>query len=143
MKRWVALAALAAAWPAAAVEFRSVSEPAVLYDAPSAKAKQLYIIHRRTPVEVVVAIEGWAKVRDADGALAWIEKRALSDQRTLLVRIDRAQIRAEADEKAPLVFEAERHVVLDFLEPGPAGWAKVRHRDGQQGYVRLTQIWGG
>ena len=33
-------------------------------------------------------------------------------------------------------------VVLELVEPGPAGWARVRHRDGQQGFVKATQVWG-
>jgi hypothetical protein len=31
---------------------------------------------------------------------------------------------------------------VEFIEAGPAGWAKVRHRDGAQGYVKASQIWG-
>ena len=25
---------------------------------------------------------------------------------------------------------------------GKGGWLRVRHRDGQAGYVRVTQVWG-
>ncbi|MDP3288775.1 MAG: SH3 domain-containing protein [Methyloversatilis sp.] len=50
-------------------------------------------------------------------------------------------VRAEDD--APLVFEAERRVLLEPLtEAAPAGWAKVKHRDGQSGFVRISQVWG-
>ncbi|HNH35986.1 MAG TPA: SH3 domain-containing protein [Rhodocyclaceae bacterium] len=128
--------------PACALDYKSVGEPAILYDAPSQKAQPLFVIARGTPVEVVVVIEGWLKVRDGGGDLAWIEKKHLADRRTVMVRGDRAQVRAQADEKAPLVFEAEKNVILDLLEPGPAGWARVRHRDGQEGYVRTPQVWG-
>ncbi|HEX9686982.1 MAG TPA: hypothetical protein VGA25_14145, partial [Burkholderiales bacterium] len=56
----VVMAAFAAA-PAAAAEFRSVAESAaVLYDAPSAKAKKLYVVNLGYPVEVVVVVEGWS-----------------------------------------------------------------------------------
>ncbi|MBL8487373.1 MAG: hypothetical protein JNK22_09825 [Rhodocyclaceae bacterium] len=142
-RRALLAAALAAvALPAAALDFKSVGEPAPLYDAPSQKAQPLFIVARGTPVEVVVTIEGWSKVRDAAGDLAWIERKRLADRRTVLVRGERAQVRAQADEKAALVFEAEKGVVLDLLEPGPAGWARVRHRDGQEGHVRAPQVWG-
>jgi hypothetical protein len=33
-------------------------------------------------------------------------------------------------------------VVLDLAEPPASAWIKVHHRDGQVGYVRLSQIWG-
>src|SRR3954463_9587813 len=63
---------------AAAVEFRSVGVPAtILYDAPSLKARRLYILNQSYPVEVVVTLEGWYKVRDASGGLALVGGRGL------------------------------------------------------------------
>jgi len=136
------LLVLLLAGPALALEYHSVAEAAVLYDAPSQKAKPLYAIARGTPVELVVAVEGWVKVRDQKGDLAWIEKRLLAEKRTVIVRADRAQVRTQADDKAPLVFDAEKDVVLDLVESAAAGWAKVKHRDGQQGFVKAAQVWG-
>jgi SH3-like domain-containing protein len=127
---------------ASAAEFRSVSEAGVLYDAPSAKGKRLFVIRRYTPVEVVVNLEGWSKVRDADGGLAWIERKNLVEKRTVQVTADRAEVRAEADAAAALVFSAEKKVALELISVGPAGWAKVRHRDGQEGFIRANQVWG-
>lgn len=129
--------------PAWALDYRSLLEPAVMYDAPSQKAVPLFVIARHTPVEVVVALEGWVKVRDAAGAIAWVEKRLLGEKRTVLITVPRAQVRAAAEKGAALVFEAEADVVLDLTDPHPvSGWAKVRHRDGQTGYIRVDQIWG-
>jgi SH3-like domain-containing protein len=125
-----------------ALDYRSVSEAAVLYDAPSQKAKPLFVIAPATPVEVIVSLDAWVKVRDMKGDLAWIERRQLADQHTLQVRTSGAQVRVEANDNAKLAFEAEADVVLELLEPGPVGWARVRHRDGPQGYVKATQIWG-
>jgi SH3-like domain-containing protein len=142
LRRTAGAVLLCLAWPAAALDYRSLAEPSVLYDAPSAKAQKLYVASRNTPVEVVVAVEAWVKVRTADGGLAWVERRLISDQRTVTVRVDRAQVRAQADDKSPLVFEAEKDVVLNLLDAGTAGWAKVQHRDGSSGYVAVKQIWG-
>ncbi len=143
MKRALALllASLAAqtAW---ALDYLSVAEASALYDAPSQKARPLFAIAAGTPVEAVVMLDAWVKVRDAKGDLAWIEKRNLSQKRTVIVRFDRAHVRAQADDKAPLAFEAEKDVVLEWVEPGPLGWVRVRHRDGQSGFVRASQVWG-
>ena len=126
-----------------AADFRSVAEnAAVLYDAPSAKAKKLYVIGRSYPVEVIVVVEGWIKVRDASGELAWIESRGLSERRTVMVKTPLADIRQAADDHAPLVFQAEQSVLLDLVELTGTGWARVTHRDGQSGYVKLSQVWG-
>ena len=64
------------------------------------RRKPLFAIARGTPVEVVVALDAWVKVRDAKGDLAWIEKRLLSEKRTVMVKADRAQVRVQPDDNA-------------------------------------------
>lgn len=131
---------------AAALDYRSVAETTVLYDAPSQKARPLFAIAAGTPVEAIVTLDTWVKVRDRQGDLAWIERRMLAtDKRMLQVRAEGAQIRAQANDAAELAFEAAPDVLLELLEPGPdtpVGWLKVRHRDGQQGFVKVGQVWG-
>ena len=129
--------------PAWALEFRSVSEnAAVLYDAPSAKANKLYIVNYGYPVEVLVAVEGWAKVRDVNGDLTWAESKNLTDRRTVMVKVPLAQVRQSADDNAPVVFQAQQNVILDLVEAASGGWLRVRHRDGQTGFVKASQVWG-
>lgn len=126
----------------AALDYRSAGEAAVLYDAPSQKARPLYVIAAGTPVEAVVVLDTWIKVRDSKGDLAWIPGSQLAGKRMLQVRAERAQVRASADDNARIGFEAEADVLLELLEPGPTGWVKVRHRDGQEGFVKIQQVWG-
>jgi SH3-like domain-containing protein len=133
---------LLAAGPVLALDYRSIAEAAPMFDAPSAKSKPLFVVLAGTPVELVVSLEGWSKVRDSRGDLAWIEKRYLTEKRNVMVRFDRVQVRAAAEDSAALVFEAERDVVLELLEAAPGGWVKVRHRDGQSGFVKAPQVWG-
>jgi SH3-like domain-containing protein len=136
---------LVTAWsasPVFALDYRTVTEAASMYDAPSAKASPLFIVRPGTPVELVVSLEGWSKVRDSKGDLVWIDKKYLTDKRNVIVRSDRAQVRAAAEDKAALVFEAERDVVLELVEAVQGGWVKVRHRDGQSGFVKAPQVWG-
>jgi SH3-like domain-containing protein len=115
---------------------------AVLYDAPSAKSKKLYVVNQGYPVEVVVVVEGWSKVRDATGEMTWIETKQLSDKRIVMVRMPLAQVREAADDNAPVAFHAQQNVLLELLEVAGAGWLRVRHRDGQTGYIRVAQVWG-
>jgi len=128
---------------AQALEFRSVStDAAVLYDAPSAQAQKLFILSRHYPVEIIIALDKWVKVRDASGALAWMETSKLVAKRTVLVTAAIAEIRGQPDAAAPLVFKAERDVALELVEIAGGGWIKVKHRDGQSGFVPLKQVWG-
>lgn len=135
------LAGLASA--AQALDFRSVSVPAaILYDAPSATAKKLYLIKAQTPVEVVLRNNGWLKIRDAEGTLAWVEAKNLAERRTLVVTAARGEIRQAEKNDAPLVAELEKWVAVDFVQAAAPGWVKVRHRDGVTGFIRATQVWG-
>jgi SH3-like domain-containing protein len=139
------LAAFAIAAPgvASALDYRSVSEVAVLYDAPSVKGKKLWVIQRGTPVEVVISLDQWIKVRDMTGTIAWIERKSLAGQRTVIVTSPTAEVRQQADAASPLAFTAAKDVVLDLVDKAPTnGWVKVKHRDGSQGYVRATDVWG-
>jgi SH3-like domain-containing protein len=127
----------------AAAEFRSIGEAgAVLYDAPSVQAKKLFVAHRYYPVEVVVDLKLWDKVRDLSGDLAWVEKRALSGQRTVIVTAARAHVRTAPDPSAPLVFAAEKDVALNVVEILSGGWVRVAHADGQSGYIPAGEVWG-
>jgi len=138
-----ALVALAVAAPLAAhAEFRSIGEPAVMYDAPSVRASRLYVAGRNLPVEVISTDGAWVKVRDPFGGLSWVERKVLAERRTVLVTAAVADVRARAEDAAPLAFQAQAGVVLEVIEVGPFGWARVRHADGASGYVRITQVWG-
>ena len=133
-----------ASLPAAALEFRATTESAtIFYDGPSLKSRKLFVVGRDYPVEVVVSVEGWVKVRDINGApLAWVEKKALGERRVVAVKVAVADVFASADANSRLVFKAEQNVLLDLVETPNSGWVKVRHRDGQTGYVAIAQIWG-
>jgi SH3-like domain-containing protein len=142
--------AIALSFAASAADFRATGDAAnVLYDAPSARAKPLYVYGRNVPVEALVSVEGWTKIRDASGAIGWMQNASLAGRRMLVVRAPVAEVRAAAEENAPVVFRAERDVLLELAEPAASpsatatpGWVKVRHRDGQTGYVRLAQVFG-
>jgi SH3-like domain-containing protein len=138
----VLFAALAAQQVMAA-DFRAATDMAVvLYDAPSVQAKKLYIVSQGYPLEVVVVVQDWVKVRDANGTLSWVEaKKVSAKQRTVMVKIPLGQIRQAADETSPVVFQAQQNVILELAEVA-GNWLRVRHRDGVSGYIRVTQVWG-
>ncbi len=136
--------------PAIAAEFRASAEaPALLYDGPSAKARPLFVYGKDVPFEVLVSVEGWTKVRDVSGTIGWFTTKSLVDRRVLLVRVQVADVRATPVESAAVVFRAEQNVLLELAEAASSagatempGWVKVRHRDGQTGYIRIPQVFG-
>ena len=143
MRSALAAAIALAAFPSSAAEFRALGDkPAILYDAPSTRADRLFVASRHYPFEVLVKLDQWTKVRDANGEVAWVENASLGDRRSVLVTVPLADVRAAPSAQAPLAFEAYKQVLLEFVEPAAEGWIKVRHRDGQQGFIRTAHVWG-
>ncbi len=134
----------AAAAPAAHGEYRSVAQPAVLYDGPSKQARRAWIAPRGMPVEVVSTLGGWVKVRDMAGDVVWIERADLGERHTVVASM-LATVRQQPQEGAPVVLQADRGVLLEIGEApnqAPGGWLRVRHRDGGSGWVRTAEVWG-
>jgi SH3-like domain-containing protein len=126
-----------------AFDFRTIGAPsAILYDAPSLRGSRLFVAPQGMPVQVVTAYGDWVKVRDAAGDLAWLEAKALSARRNVIVRSSNARVRAAPDDDAPLVMSADKGVLLELVDPQAGAWVHVRHRDGIAGYVRAADIWG-
>ncbi len=136
-------ALLCAASAAQALEFKAIgAAPAVLYDAPSVKGRKVFVAPRGMPVEVVLTYGEWTKVRDAGGDLSWIESKLLTPKRNVVVRAASARVRESASDSATIVFIADKSVLLELLDPSAGGWIKVRHRDGQSGFVKAAEVWG-
>jgi SH3-like domain-containing protein len=51
-------------------------------------------------------------------------------------------VRAAPDFGSARVFQVRQQVALERLEATGTGWVKVRHLDGESGYVRSSEIWG-
>ncbi len=133
----------AASGAAVAADFKSVGPgPAILYDAPAQKSRKLYVAPAGMPVEIVFANGEWTRVRDAAGDLSWIESRALSPRRTFVVEVAQLSARSAANDNATVVFTAAKGVLLELAEPISSAWIKVRHRDGETGYVKAAEAWG-
>lgn len=143
LRALIAAGLLVAAAPAAALDYGSTSRPALLYDAPSTAAGRVAIAGAGVPLEVIVETDAWVKVREPDGRLAWIEKTALGGARTVMVKIEAANVRRQPRADAEIVFRAARGVLLEIAgEPDSYGWLPVKHADGLAGWLPAYEVWG-
>jgi SH3-like domain-containing protein len=60
----------------------------------------------------------------------------------VMIKVPVAQVRQTADDQAPVVFQAQRDVILDLVDTERPGWLHVRHADGASGYIKPAQVWG-
>lgn len=126
-----------------ALDYVSVADSsAILYDAPSIKGKKLFVISRYTPLELVVNLKDWIKVRDSSGTMAWIERRAVSDKRYVVVTVPLATVRQAPEPNAPVLFQVSQNVAMESLGINGGGWIKARHQDGSTGFMKSVEVWG-
>ncbi|HEY9322231.1 MAG TPA: SH3 domain-containing protein [Candidatus Methylopumilus sp.] len=125
-------------------EFRSVAfAKTILYEAPSATTKKLYLVGEGYPLEIIVNLGDWLKVRDPYGTLSWAESKNLQSKRTVIVKVDKANIYKDPESKSALVATIEKDVVIELSDPLIAnGWIKVRYQQDLDGYIQTSQVWG-
>jgi len=125
-------------------EFRSVaSSKTILYEAPSATTKRVYLVDEGYPLEIIVNLGDWLKVRDPYGTLSWAESKNLQSKRTVIVKVDKANIYKDPESKSALVATIEKDVVIELSDPLIAnGWIKVRYQQDLDGYIQTSQVWG-
>jgi len=116
--------------------------PAVVYDAPSAKAVKIFLFGPHRAVEILLKLDKMCKVRDADGTVGWVESGALGGVRYVEVSAASADVRTAPSASAALAFDAAKGVSLEMIGATADGWLPVKHRDGQAGYVRASQVFG-
>jgi SH3-like domain-containing protein len=131
-----------------AAEYRSVSDVALIgYDAPSQQAKKQWLLSRGTPVQILVSLaDGWAKVKESGGDWFWVEKKSLSDVRTVQITLAGALVYGKASTMDAPIAQLEKNAILEYVETGPAGWVKVKLQDklaeNSMAYIKAADLWG-
>ncbi|MDY0974472.1 SH3 domain-containing protein [Massilia sp. CFBP9012] len=132
-----------AAPSAHAFDFKTVgTAPAILYQTPSAKGNKLYLAPPGMPLQVMIAYGNWVKVRDMNGDVAWTPANSLAARRNVLVRTPGSRVHSGPDETSAVLMTADKGVLLELADPHALVWARVRHRDGIIGYIKVSDIWG-
>jgi len=118
------------------------NQPAVVYDAPSVKAVKTFLFGPRRAVEILLKLDKMCKVRDADGTVGWVESGAIGTVRYVEVSAASADVRVAPSASVALAFDAAKGASLEMIGATADGWLPVKHRDGQAGYVRASQVFG-
>ena len=126
-------------------DFISVkSKQAILFEGPSNTTEKMFIVTEGYPLEVLVNLKDWKKVKDHNGKISWIEAKNTQDERTVLILKENTVIFNQANDKSHKLANVEKFVVLKLNSAMLIGeWAQVKTQiEGLVGFVNSTEVWG-
>ena len=120
------------------------ADQAFLYEAPSGSTKKSFIVTRGYPLEVIVSLKEWKKVKDHEGLINWIKTSDLSSKRTVLNLKDDNSIYLEPSSASPILAKVNENVTLELLDAKKIDdWVKVYSKVGDiEGFIKATDLWG-
>jgi len=126
-------------------DFMSVNaDQAFLHEAPSDSTKKSYIVTKGYPLEVIVSLKEWKKVKDHEGLINWIKTSDLSSKRTVLNLKGDNSIYLEPSSASPILAKVNENVSLELLDAKKIDdWVKVYSKVGDiEGFIKATDLWG-
>ena len=126
-------------------DFISVKvKQAILFEGPSKTTEKMYIVTEGYPLEVLVSLKDWKKVKDHNGKISWIESKHTHIERTVLITKDDAVIFNQANDKSHKLANVDKFVVLKLNSSMLVGnWAQVKTQiEGLIGFINSKEVWG-
>jgi SH3-like domain-containing protein len=116
------------------------SEVANIRSGPGTDSEVLWQVERYYPLLVIEKKGPWYRFKDVDGHQGWIHKSLLNTTATVIVRVNRANLRPGPGTQNAIVFDAEKGTPFKILER-KKDWLKVQHVDGDSGWIFKSLVW--
>jgi SH3-like domain-containing protein len=108
---------------------------------PSIKHDVAFTAIKFYPVKILKRVRGWVEVEDFEGDRAWIALRLLSVAPTVVVSVDKANLRGKASTKSEVVDKVEKSQVFRVVER-KGRWLRLAADDDERGWIREDLVWG-
>jgi SH3 domain protein len=130
---------------ALAAEFVSIkAKKALLYEGPSSSTKKEFIITEGYPLQVMVRLKDWIKVKDHLGKISWIQSTDISKDRNVMTLNDNVNLFYKPTTDSVHLAKIEKDILLKLLSSFPTnGWIQVKTLSQNiEGYIRAEDVWG-
>ena len=117
------------------------SKEANFRSGPSTKSDILFTMGRYYPVKVLQKKGNWYRVEDFENYRAWVHRSLLGRVKAVVVKAEIANIRDQPSTRGQIVLKAKRYVPFKVLGR-QKDWLKVRHDDGEVGWMHRSLVWG-
>ncbi len=108
---------------------------------PGTHFDRVWRVPMNYPYRVLERRGDWLKVSDFDGYEEWIYGPLTDRKPAIVVKVKRANIRGGPGTNHPILFSAEKGVPF-FVLKKEGKWLKVRHADGDEGWIFEELAWG-
>ena len=131
--------------PVFSADFVSIStKKAILYEGPSDATDKEYIITEGYPLQVMVRLKDWLKVKDHEGKISWINVSDTAKQRMVMTLKKNVNLFYKPTINSVHLATVDEFVTLKLLSSYDSnGWIEVKTLTGYiEGYVRKEDVWG-
>lgn len=108
---------------------------------PSTDHEILWTVGKYYPVDTIKRSGKWYKIRDFEGDRGWIYRSLLKKVPAVIVKRRIVNVRKGPGTKFKILFRAEKGVTFRLLKR-KGKWLKVRHEDGEVGWIHRNLVWG-
>lgn len=116
-------------------DFASVIKDGVnIRSGPSTKNEVLWEVFKGFPVEIMQRQGEWAHVKDFEGDSGWIYSSLLSNAKTVIVKVDTANMRSGPGTNNKIIATVKKGVVFTPLEQ-QGSWIKVQYKNDITGWI--------
>lgn len=115
-------------------------EKANVRSGPGTKHDILWSVGKYYPFDVLKKSGRWYKIRDFEGDVGWMYGSLLRQIPSVIVKAGLVNVRENPGTNFRILLQAERGVCFKRL--GQKGkWLKVRHADGEVGWIHKSLVW--
>ncbi len=107
---------------------------------PSTTSDTLWQVEKYHPLQVLEKRGQWYRFKDFEGDIGWIHSSLVDKTPTVIVRVRRANVRTGPGTQYDLAFDAEKGTPFKVLETKDR-WKKIRHADGDEGWIFNSLVW--
>ena len=116
------------------------AETANIRAKPDIRSDTIWQVEKYYPLLILEKKDSWYRFKDFEGDVGWIHDSLVDNTPTVIIKVDRANIRADAGTQYDLVFDAQKGTPFKVLEK-KGRWLKIQHADGDTGWIFNSLVW--
>jgi SH3-like domain-containing protein len=107
---------------------------------PGTGSEILWKVEKYHPLEIVSKSGDWYQFRDFEGDTGWIFKGLVRNYASVIVIKNNVNVRSGPGTGYDIIFKVEKGVPFRVMERKD-NWIKIRHSDGDDGWIYKSLVW--